>query len=320
MSTASQHHTKIIDVHAHFTTPRYIQAAKDAGYREADGMPEAFWPQWALQSHVELMDKAGISKSYLSISSPGVHFGDHAAARALAREVNDAGADVVMANPDRFGLFASLPLPDIGASLAELARAYDELDADGVVVMSNSRGTYLGNPSLAPVLEELDRRSGTLFLHPTSAQGTELVDCGRPRPMIEFLFETARTVIDYVLSGSATRYPNIRLIVPHCGGVLPLLADRVALFAGALNSGALTEPVADTLRRFYYDLAGTPSDLQVAALRQLCPPDHLLYGSDYPWTPAELAIGLLATLDKVLDPDWRMETTHNAKDLFAASR
>jgi predicted TIM-barrel fold metal-dependent hydrolase len=308
----------MIDVHAHFTTPRYVEVAKSAGYREADGMPESFWPQWAVDSHVELMDSAGIDKSYLSISSPGVHFGDDTAARALAREVNDAGADVVLANPARFGFFASLPLPDVEGSLVELARAYDELNANGVVVLSNSQGMYLGNPALAPVLEEIDRRSGIVFLHPTSAQGTALVDCGRPRPMIEFLFETARTVIDYIVSGSATRYPNVRLIVPHCGGVLPLLADRVALFAAALSSGPSGEPVGDALRRFYYDLAGTPSNLQVTALRQVCLPGHLLYGSDYPWTPAGLAIGLLANLDNLLDPDWRTKTSHNAAKLFAA--
>ena len=318
MSLHPNEKDQMIDVHAHFTTPRYVEAAKAAGYREADGMPESFWPQWAVESQIELMEKAGIEKSYLSISSPGVHFGHDAAARALTREVNDAGAEIVAANPSRFGLFASLPVPDVEGSLLELARAYEELNADGVVVLSNSRGMYLGNPALAPVLEEIDRRNGIVFLHPTSAQGTELVDCGRPRPMIEFLFETARTVIDYVLSGSAARYPSIRLIVPHCGGVIPLLADRVALFAVALSSGPAGEPVVDVLRRFYYDLAGTPSDLQVTALRQLCPPDHLLYGSDYPWTPADLAIGLIANLDKILEPDWRTQTTHNAANLFNA--
>ena len=254
----------MIDVHAHFTTPSYIEAAKSSGHRQADGMPEWYWPEWNPQTHLELMDRAGIEKSYLSLSSPGVHFGNDSTARALAREVNDAGAVVERDYPQRFGLFASLPLPDIDGALVELSRAYDELDADGVVVMTNSQGLYLGNPALSPVFEEINRRSGVIFIHPTSAKGSELVDCGRPRPMIEFLFETARTVVDYLLSGNADRYPNVRVIVPYCSGVIPLLVERVQLF-GALNPESEAEPVIAKLRRCFFDLAGNPS-----ARRQYC--------------------------------------------------
>src|SRR5262249_48790755 len=163
--------------------------------------------------HLELMDRAGIEKSYLSMSSPGVHFGDDSTARALAREVNDAGAAVKRDYPQRFGLFASLPLPDMDGALVELSRADDEVDVDGAVeggvVMTTGRGLCLGTRALPPVLEEINRRSGVILIHPTSAKGSELVDCGRPRPMIEFLFETARTVVDYLLSGNADGYPNV---------------------------------------------------------------------------------------------------------------
>jgi predicted TIM-barrel fold metal-dependent hydrolase len=305
----------MIDVHAHFTTQRYIEVAKSFGHREADGMPEWYWPQWTSQSHIELMDKAGIAKSYLSLSSPGVHFGDDAAARALAREVNDAGAAVIRDYPRRFGLFASLPLPDVDGALLELSRAYDALHVDGVIVMTNSQGLYLGNPALGPVLDEINRRSGVIFIHPTSAKGSELVDCGRPRPMIEFLFETARTVVDYVLSGHADRYPNVRLIVPHCSGVIPLLVERLQLFA-ALNPESEEEPVIAKLRRSFFDLAGKPSALQISALREVCPDGHLLYGSDYPWTPSDLVMTLLHNLDDVLPRDWRTATHNNAESLF----
>jgi 6-methylsalicylate decarboxylase len=305
----------MIDVHAHFTTPSYIEVAKSSGHRQADGMPEWYWPEWTPQSHIELMDKAGIEKSYLSLSSPGVHFGDDSTARALAREVNDAGAAVKRDYPQRFGLFASLPLPDIDGALLELSRAYDELHVDGVIVLTNSQGLYLGNPALDPVLEEINRRSGVIFIHPTSAKGSELVDCGRPRPMIEFLFETARTVVDYVLSGNADRYPNVRVIVPHGSGVIPLLVERVQLFA-ALNPESEAEPVIAKLRRCFFDLANTGSALQISALREVCPHEHLLYGSDYPWASGDLAMKLLDNLDNVLEPNWRVTTHKNAENLF----
>ena len=83
--------------------------------------------------------------------------------------------------------------------------------------------------------------------------------------MIEFLFETARTVVDYVLSGNADRYPNVRLIVPHCSGVIPLLVERVQLFA-ALNPESEVEPVIANLRRCFFDLAGKPSVLPALAV------------------------------------------------------
>ena len=314
----------LVDVHAHFTTDHYIAAAKAAGHVEPDGMPEDYWPQWSAAEHLDLMGRAGIATALLSISSPGVHFGDDIAARALARHVNDVGAEVVRAHPDRFGLFASLPTPDIDGALAETARAFDELGAAGVVLMSNSRGAYLGDDRLAPVLAELNRRRAILFLHPVSTEGHEYVDCGRPRPMLEFLFDTARTVVDFILSGAAERYPDLRVIVPHMGGVLPLLADRVELFRGVTSFDAPDPIVFDSLRRLHYDLAGEPSAEQLAVLRSISVPDRLLYGSDHAWSRPPVVLSALARLDALAprgeDGTWRELTTHNARALLSLER
>lgn len=310
----------LIDVHAHFTTDRYIEAAKAGGNVEADGMPEAFWPRWSAEQHIAVMDQAGIRKSILSISSPGIHFGDDAAAIALGREVNDAGAAAVRAHPDRFGLFASLPLPEVDGALVELARAFDTLNADGIVMMTNTRGHYLGDSRFAPVLAELDRRKAIVFLHPTSSVGHEHIDLGFPRPMVEFLFDTARTIVDYMLSGNAELYPDIRVIVPHGAGVIPLLADRVELFRSVAGKPS-TKSISELLHGFYYDLAGTPTTLQMTALDGIAESSKLLYGSDYPWTSAELVGRLLMGLDRVADRgdgSWRTLTTLNAESLLRA--
>lgn len=221
---------ELIDVHAHFTTDSYIDAAKAAGHNDPDGMPEAYWPRWDPKTHIDLMDEAGIARAMLSMSSPGVYFGDDAAARVLAREVNEAGAEAKKNHPDRFGLFATLPLPDIDGALEEVAYSFDALGADGIVLMTNYSGLYLGDAKVRPMLAELDRRGAIVLLHPTSCAGHEALALGRPRPMIEFLFDTARTVVDYILSGAARQYPHIRVVVPHAGGVIPLLADRLELF------------------------------------------------------------------------------------------
>ncbi|MCX0275215.1 amidohydrolase [Nocardia zapadnayensis] len=312
----------LVDVHAHFTTRDYIESAKAAGRIEPDGMPEDFWPQWTAEAHLDLMDEAGIARSMLSLSSPGLHFGDDGAARSLAREINEFCADVVRNHPDRFGQFASLPLPDVDGSLTELAYCFDELGAHGVALLSNHSGVRLGDRRFEPVLAELDRRAAVVLLHPTTCRGHEALSSGRPQPMIEFLFETARTVVDFILGGAAERFPHIRLIVPHLGGVLPLLAERIELFRVIDGAAADRTTVGELLGRFYYELAGTPSKTQMAALNSIATPDRLLYGSDYAWTPREHAIHLLHTLDTVLadeHDDWRALTTANADSLFAGS-
>lgn len=309
----------LVDVHAHFTTREYIASAKAAGRVEPDGMPEDFWPRWTAEEHLDLMDEAGIERAVLSLSSPGLHFGDDGVARSLARDINEFCAGMVRKYPDRFGQFASLPLPDVDGSLTELAHCFDELGADGVALLSNHSGVRLGDPRFAPVLSELDRRAAVVLLHPTTCRGHEELSSGRPQPMIEFLFETARTVIDFILRGAAERFPRIRLIVPHLGGVLPLLAERVELFRTISGASADRVTVAEQLGRFYYELAGTPSKTQITALNSIAKPDRLLYGSDYAWTPREHANQLLHALDTVMadeHDDWRAVTTANANALL----
>jgi 6-methylsalicylate decarboxylase len=306
----------LIDVHAHYTTPHYVAQAMANGHRRPDGMPEQAWPTWTLEAQLDFMDSVGIAQSYLSISSPGVHFGDDALARTLAREVNDAAAALVEAHPDRFGFFASMPLPDIDGGCAELCRAVDDLGAQGAIMLSNAGGVYLGNPSLTPVLEELDRRSSVLLVHPTCAPGSDKVACGRPGPMIEFMFDTARSILDYILSGAAQRFPNIKVIVPDCGGVLPLLIDRVNLFQSIGQTGE-HEAVSAALRRFYVELAGRPSSAtQIVAMNEVFSSTHVLYGSDFPWTPAETIAPSVRKLDGVLGSNWRRRSRDNADRLM----
>jgi predicted TIM-barrel fold metal-dependent hydrolase len=310
--------TPLIDVHAHFVTDRYVAAARAAGHDHPDGMPG--WPSWSVAEHLALMDDAGIGTSILSISSPGTHFGDDAQARALTREVNEFGAGIVRDNPGRFGQFASLPLPDVDGALDELAYALDELGSDGVAVESNAHGTYLGDDRFAPVWAELDRREAVVFVHPTSPVGHEHVAVGRPRPMLEFIFDTTRTVSDLALTGTLRRYPSIRWVFTHGGGALPLLADRIELFRTAfMGDGAEAPTVPEQLSALWYDIAGTPFPNQVPALVSAFGDDKVLYGSDYCWTPAGAARAQVATVDDAAKPagdSWRALTTRNAGRLL----
>ncbi|MGK5627904.1 amidohydrolase family protein [Streptomyces sp. URMC 123] len=313
------HTVGLVDVHAHYVTDSYVRQAKAAGHLMPDGVPA--WPSWSAAAHLDVMDRCGIDTAMLSVSSPGVHFGDDAAARDLAREVNEAGAEAVREHPGRFGLFASLPLPDVDGALAELAHAYDTLGADGVVLETNTHGTYLGDPKLEPVWAELDRRGAVVFLHPTSPVCWERSALGRPRPMVEFVFDTARTVTDLLMAGTLVRHRNLKVIVPHCGGALPVLADRVDGFMKMFMPADAQAPDAvEQLRRLYYDLAGPALPRQLPALLSLADPEHLLYGSDHVWTPAAGVEEHVRGLDAAPAPagaaSWRSLTTANARRIL----
>jgi predicted TIM-barrel fold metal-dependent hydrolase len=269
-----------IDVHAHHLPEPYREALARHGHDQPDGFPHV--PAWSATEHVAAMDRLGIATSVLSISSPGVHLGDEGP--DLARMVNEEGRRAVVDHPGRFGLFASLPLPDVDASLAEIAHCCDRLDVDGFALLTNVGGTYLGDPAFAPVFRELDRRRARVFVHPTSPACWEHTALGRPRPMLEFLFDTTRAVVDLVLTGTIARHPGIDVIVPHAGATLPLVADRIAVFSLLLE----VDPSVDVLRdlgRLHYDLAGFPLPRQLDALLTLTDAAHLHYGSDYPFTP-----------------------------------
>jgi predicted TIM-barrel fold metal-dependent hydrolase len=280
-----------IDTHAHYLPSSYRQALKEAGLNTVDGGVPL--PPWSLPDHVAMMDQNRIGASILSLSSPGVQFLEGAAAAKLARSVNEDGAEAVRAHPDRFGLFISLPLPDVEASLQEIKYGFEELGADGVVLMTNSKGVYPGAPELARVFEELDRRSAVVYLHPTSPCGIGPAAIGLPAPFIEFPFDTVRAAVNLVYSGVLKRCPRIKLLLSHAGGALPMLASRVA----AMSMAPIFEPrpaggaeeVTAQLAAIYYDLALAANPIAFNALRGITAIDHITFGTDYPFSGPGLA-------------------------------
>ncbi|ACU75309.1 amidohydrolase 2 [Catenulispora acidiphila DSM 44928] len=303
-----------VDVHAHYLTPTYRQALINAGITQPDGMPSI--PQWSADSALATMDTTGIAVAMLSVSSPGFDFGEAGKVSDLVRQVNEEGAAIVKAHPTRFGLMASLPLPDINAAVAEVNYAFDVLKADGIALETNYGGTYLGDPSFSPVLAELHKRNAVVHLHPTSPACWEATSLGAPRPMIEFLFDTTRTITQLILGGVLLKYPGIRFIVPHTGAALPVLADRISAFD-------LTQPspvdVIGALKRLHYDVAGFALPRALPALLNLVGPETLLYGSDFPFTEDPIVKLLAAQLagTTVLTPQQKQAMLNgNAAGLF----
>lgn len=319
-----------IDVHHHFVPDYYRAALLAAGVTRPDGM--AAIPDWDEATALATLDRLGIDTAFLSISSPGLHFGDDAAARALARRTNEDAARLTRAHPGRFGFFAVTPLPDVEGALDEIAYAFDTLGADGVVFETNFDGVYLGDDLLAPLYAELDRRKAVIFLHPTSPHcrcghsspaddQPPAAALGYPGPMFEFLFETTRTITQMLLSGTLARYPGIRLIVPHAGACLPILAGRIELLMHA-GGGEVAHAPADvraSLRGLHYDMAGAPVPELLGALLRIADPARLHYGSDWPFTPTagcEKLVEALNTTDLFDEAGRRAMMADNARRLF----
>jgi predicted TIM-barrel fold metal-dependent hydrolase len=312
-----------IDVHAHYLPADYREALIANGHTEPDGFPVL--PEWSAEAHLAMMDRVGIGTSMLSVSTPGVAFGEDPA--AWARRVNEAGAQTVRDHPGRFGLFASLPLPDVEAARAELAYALDDLSADGVVLLTNVDGVYVGDERFDPLFADLDRRRTVVFLHPTSPACFEATSLGYPRPMLEFLLDTTRAVADLVLGGRLERHPRIELIVPHAGAALPVIADRIAGLAGMFSLGGRDPGEIDvigTLQRLHYEVgAGFPFPRHIPALLELVDAGRMLYGTDFPFggVPGIEANADTLAHSTLLEPDEvRNVLRGNAQSLFPRLR
>lgn len=289
-----------VDVHAHFVSKHYREMAIASGFEHPDGMPG--FPDWSSADMLAMMDRQNIERAILSVSSPGIHFGDDEAAGELARFVNREAFELSTTYPGRFGFFASLPLPDVSASLQEINYAFDQLGASGVILESNHHGVYPGDPEFDPLLEELNRRRAIVFLHPTSPNCSCTIGRSNvqslPAPILEFMFETTRVVTNLLYKQVPVRFPNIRFIIPHGGAAVPSLIDRIAFASSAIPSTGDLGPqqVLEQLSTFYYDLAGAPLPRQLPALRSFASDSKLLYGSDWPFTPEPLVQKLKAGL------------------------
>jgi predicted TIM-barrel fold metal-dependent hydrolase len=266
-----------IDVHQHIVPPGYATWLTGLG-RTAGGMPLPIWTQ---RSAITRMDELAIATGVLSVSTPGVHLGDDHVARVKAREVNEYAAEQVKDRPDRFGFLATLTLPDVAGALAEAAYALDELAADGVILLANVRGRYLGDPAFDPLMEELDRRSAVILVHPSHLSGSA-VD-GIPAFQADFLLDTTRAAINLVRWGAMDRWPNLRIILSHGGGMVPYAAHRFA-YTRLENIPSPADFLA-ALGRFHFDTALSASPAALPSLLAFAQPGHVLFGSDWPYAP-----------------------------------
>ena len=268
---------KIIDVHCHNILPSYIETLD----RHDAALEETFpLPTWNVESHLAFMKGAGIECSVLTMPAPQPWFGDVDESRRIIREYNEYCAALKRTYPGKFKFCASLPLPDVKAAIQEAIYALDTLGADGIKLATNSRGQYVGDVELDTLMHILNERQAVIILHPHKPSPVnEGIIANSPLAVYEYPAETTRAVINMISRNVLSRYSDVKFVVPHCGSFLPLAIPRMKAVHPAMVSKGFM------LRNLYYDLAGAATPEVVRTLLAITTPDHLLYGSDYPYQP-----------------------------------
>ena len=275
-----------IDVHHHIAPPAYSSALKAMMRGHA---------RWSPQASIEDMDKSGIATSITSLINPGMQAwaGDVEGSRKIAREANEYAAKLSRDYPGRFGSFASIPFPDTEGSLREIEYALDTLKADGIYLWTSYGGKLLGDPDFFPILEELNRRKVVVYTHPATP-----ACCAKIMPYIsinaiEGPVDTTRTMVSLMFQGGAARFPDIRWIFSHSGGVTPFLLSRFERHVADTKDikQVLPNGLMHELRKFYYDTAQGNHEGALLALLKLVPPSQVLYGTDFPFRDGAEVIG-----------------------------
>jgi 6-methylsalicylate decarboxylase len=278
-----------IDVHHHLVAPKFVPSMREWGVLTphlASIMNE--------NDAIADMDKAGVTLAVNSATIPGQIKGE--ALIAFCRENNDYMARLAADYPGRFGLFAALPLPDIDATLKEIARAFDTLKADGVHMLTSYGDNWLGDKVLAPVFDELNRRKAVIYTHPHAPVccANVMAELDIRDSVIEFGTDTTRALTNLLFSGTVARCPELRVIWSHGGGTMPFLVERfirmekMPRFAPLMPRGFIAEAA-----KFYYDTAQILHASPLGALKQIIPLSSICYGTDYPWRgSAECVAGL----------------------------
>ncbi len=306
----------VIDVHAHLLPTEFIEALKGEGRLMDEGFP---LPKYDVESHLKWMDEAGVQTSVLTLAAP------QPASAVTVRQANEAATRIKQEHPGRFLFCAALPLPDVSKAIEEATYALDTLKADGIKLATNMQGQYLGAPELDTLFSVLNERQAVVILHPHRPEPVNrMVMQQTPLAMQEYLSETTRAVTNMISRNILARYNNIKVVVPHCGAYLPLAIPRMKSLTPVMQANKMVGEIdyEANLRALYYDLAGAHAPEVIRMLLTITTPDHLLYGSDYPYVAPQVLTQSLARMKQYLSdeadlaPFREMILYKNANQLF----
>ena len=270
-----------IDVHFHHIPPISSEAVYEAARGPANGKS----PDWTPELALELMDHYGIEVALTSLAQPGVGFGTQASAQALARRCNDYAAELTARWPRRFGAFATVPMWTVAGAIDEIAYCFEQLEFDGVSLFASYGEKFLGDPWFDPLLEMLNERDAVVFVHPGLHPSSQGLALPWPAFMMEYLFDTTRAVVNLIFSGAIERFPRIRFILPHAGGLVPYFAWRLSV--SPMIDKRLPQMSRDQvyagLAHFWYDNALSPGVETFGSLDHVARPERIVFGTDYPF-------------------------------------
>ncbi len=289
----------VMDVHSHIITPGFVSALEAEGRLMEEGFP---LPKYDLESHLRWMDHTGVETSVLTLAAP------QPSSAAVVRETNEQAARIKREHPGRFLFCAALPLPDVNAAIHEAIYALDTLKADGIKLATNVQGQYLGAPELDTLFAVLNERQAVIILHPHCPNPVNHeVMAQTPLAMQEYLSETTRAVTNMISRNVLARNPNVKVVVPHCGAYLPLAVPRMKSLTPVMQANKMVGDIdwEANLATLYYDLAGAHSPEVIRMMLTITTPDHLLYGSDYPYVAPQVLTQGLARMKQYLtdEPD-----------------
>jgi predicted TIM-barrel fold metal-dependent hydrolase len=286
-----------IDVHFHLIPQFY----KDAVYAAGSGPAIGRYPDWSPEQALELMDASGIEVALTSLAQPGVQLGDQKASVALARRCNDYAAELNARWPRRFGGFGTIPMGDTADAVAEIERCLDRLKLQGVCLFASYGEKFLGDPAFDPVLAALDARAAVVFIHPALHPSSRNLALPWPGFMMEYLFDTTRAVVNLAFGGAIERYPRIRFVLPHAGGVMPYFAWRLSV-SPMIDRRLPQLSRADVyarLQHFWYDNGLAPTAETLTCLKEVALPERIVFGSDWPFANASVIAEAVKTYEAV---------------------
>ena len=277
----------VIDVHSHLIPTEFVTSLEQEGRLMDEGFP---LPRYDAEAHLQWMDEAGVQTSVLTLAAP------QPSSASVIRQTNETAARLKREHPGRFLFCAALPLPNVEDALREARYALDTLKADGIKLATNVQGQYLGAAELDTLFALLNEYKTVVILHPHRPEPVNRqVMPQTPLAMQEYLSETTRAVTNMISRNVLARYPNVRVVVPHCGAYLPLAIPRMKSLTPVMQQNKMVGQIdwEANLATLYYDLAGAHSPEVIRMLLTITTPDHLLYGSDYPYAaPQVLTAGL----------------------------
>lgn len=308
------------DIHHHIVPDFYVEEMKKMGMTEFNTLK---WPKWSPESSLKMMNTLQIEKAFVSISAPGIFFKDAAYSEKLSKRCNEYIARMVKDYPERFGGFASVALPDVTNALREVEYALDILKLDGIGLMSNVNGKYLGDKDYREFYTELNKRNAIVYIHPNGVTRRE--DHQFLNPLYLWQNDTTRTMIDFIKSGYHRDYPNIRWILSHGGGVLAPLYESIIQSLKGENPNIEAE-LEQWKSQIFLDTASKAYDEQIPHLLNFSDAQHVLFGSDIGWANKMAATVLIKSYSQ-LDEKLGLKENEikdifmgNAKRLFAQGK